>query len=87
MLAGMEFEEDVLQEDSFQDGQPIVQPREAEGRRILADIHSLEGGEISFSIFSSSSCGSCSSTTFISFHSNTLHPGGVGLRGYLPLKE
>ena len=49
MLAGMD-EEEFSQEESFQVGQPIVQPREAEGRRILADIRSLEGGEISFSI-------------------------------------
>ena len=47
----MQIEEDGSQEDSFQDGQPILQPREAEGRRILADIRSLEGGEVSFSIF------------------------------------
>ena len=46
----MQIEEDGSQEDSFQDGQPILQPREAEGR-ILADIRSLEGGEVSFSIF------------------------------------
>ena len=60
----MQIEEDGSQEDSFQDGQPILQPREAEGRRILADIRSLEGGEVSFSNFSSSSCRSCSSSSF-----------------------
>ena len=35
-MADMEIEEDGSQEDSFQDGQKILQPREAEGRRILA---------------------------------------------------
>ena len=48
-MAGM-YEEEFSQEESFQVGQPIVKPREAEGRRILADIRSLEGGEVSFSI-------------------------------------
>ena len=42
-------EEELSQEESFQVGQPIVQPREAEGRRILAVIRSL-GDEVSFSI-------------------------------------
>ena len=68
MLAGMD-EEEFSQEESFQVGQPIVQPREAEGRRILADIRSLEGGEVSFSISQVPPVGSCSSSTFISFHS------------------
>ena len=63
-MADMEIEEDDSQEDSFQDGQPILQPREAEGRKILSVFHSLEGGEVSFSIFSSSSCRSCSSSSF-----------------------
>ena len=45
-MAGMD-EEDFYQEESFQDGQPAVQPREAERRRILADLRSLEGGEVS----------------------------------------
>ena len=43
-------EEDSLQEESFQDGQPRRQPREAERRRIPAGIHSLEGGEFSVSV-------------------------------------
>ena len=42
-------EEDFYQEESFQDGQQTGQPREAEGRRILAGIRSLEGGEVSVS--------------------------------------
>ena len=49
MLADMEFEEDVLQEDSFQDGQP-VQPGEAErrsrGPRTLEDVRNLVGNEV-----------------------------------------
>ena len=47
-MVGLE-EEDLLQEDSFQDGQPRRQPREAE-RRIPAGIHSLGGGEFSVSV-------------------------------------
>ena len=43
-------EEDFYQEESFQDGQPTGQPREADRRRILADFRSLEGGEVSVSI-------------------------------------
>ena len=43
-------EEDFSQEESFQDGQPTRQPREADRRRILAGIRSLEGGEVSVSI-------------------------------------
>ena len=39
-------EEDFYQEDSFQDGQPIVQPGEAERRRILEDLRNLVGGEV-----------------------------------------
>ena len=42
-------EEDFYQEESFQDGQPAVQSREAERRRILADLRSLVGGEVSIS--------------------------------------
>ena len=40
-------EEDFSQEESFQDGQPTRQPREADRRRIPAGLRSLEGGEIS----------------------------------------
>ena len=43
-------EEDSLQEESFQDGQPRRQPREPERRRIPAGIHSREGGEFSISV-------------------------------------
>ena len=48
-MVGME-EEDSLQEESFQDGQPRRQPREPERRRIPAGIHSREGGEFSISV-------------------------------------
>ena len=48
-MVGME-EEDSLQEESFQDGQPRRQPRETERRRIPAGIHSREGGEFSISV-------------------------------------
>ena len=43
-------EEDFSQDESFQEGQPRRQPREADRRRIPAGIRSLEGGEISVSI-------------------------------------
>ena len=48
-MVGMD-EEDSLQEESFQDGQPRRQPREPERRRIPAGIHSREGGEFSISV-------------------------------------
>ena len=44
-MVGME-EEDSLQEESFQDGQPRRQPREAERKRIPASF--AAGKEVSY---------------------------------------
>ena len=77
-------EEDSLQEESFQDGQP----REAERRRIPAGIHSLEGGEFSVSVSQVPPVDPIRPHHLDDFiQSPRASPGGGCLRGRVLLKE